>query len=298
MLAVAQQEQTGDVVHHFTTNLETYEGTKSIFEGMDAFQRRENHVTMDSVVLDSHYNLYVADCKNSIVYKYTPLGNVIEFGGQWSPCSLVVDSHDNVFVADKKGVIHKISSAGVISTFISQQLLDLSAPHTLAIDLSDSLYVMEERTTRIIKISATGQVSTFGRLPALTQEQHHAPEIAVDSRGWVFAFRKESGCIFVFNSQGILTEEIKTPEQLVPVKLAMDWDNNLYWTTADGAIVGLDGSDDAHHHALDHITQRHDLYRSNYSKRVETAQSAQQEQKEFCIFHAWKGTTRKNRRSH
>jgi len=138
---------------------------------------------------------------------------------------------------------------------------------------------MEERTTRIIKISATGQVSTFGRLPALTQEQHHAPEIAVDSRGWVFAFRKESGCIFVFNSQGILTEEIKTPEQLVPVKLAMDWDNNLYWTTADGAIVGLDGSDDAHHHALDHITQRHDLYRSNYSKRVETAQSAQQEQK-------------------
>jgi len=259
---------------------------KSVFDGMEAF--KNENVIIDSIVFDSHYNFYVADCKNSTVYKYTPLGKLIPFRGKWNPYSLVVDSNDYIFVADQQGPIHKISPSGEISEFLSptkikNKEIDLLSSHSLTIDLSDNLYLIDQKTGMITKISPAGDITPIVQLPrqgdSLTAPPLPSPsEIAVDSRGWIFAY--QNGCIFIFNNQGTLKEEIKTPEELVPIKLAMDWDNNLYWTTRQGIIVGLDASDEAWHHALDHITSRHDLYRSNYSKRVEMAQEAPQQQQQ------------------
>jgi len=268
---------------------------------MDAF-KKEN-VIIDSFVFDSHYNFYVADSKNSTVYKYTPLGKLIPFRNKWNPYSLVVDSNDNVFVADQNGPIHKISPSGEISEFLSpssidNKTIDLSQSHSFTIDLSDNLYLIDQKSGNITKISPFGQVSTFGQLPNKDEETQSSSvssssslcEIAVDSRGWLFAYR--IGVIYIYNEQGTLTEEIKSPSELLPVKIAMDWDNNLYWTTVNGIIVGLDASDDARHHALDHIKSRHDSYRSNYAKRMEKAKEREEEELEH------KTTTTTNQTQH
>ncbi len=138
---------------------------------------------------DNSGNLYVADIINNKIRKINSAGAVTTFAGNGSfgsinnsngllssfgnPYDLVVDRSGNVFVADTYSFkIRKITPAGAVSTFagsgangisdnVNGLLASFASPIAIGIDGSDNLYVVDNGSNRIRKVSTSGAVTTI-----------------------------------------------------------------------------------------------------------------------------------------
>ncbi|MBM3270486.1 MAG: hypothetical protein FJZ01_22860 [Candidatus Sericytochromatia bacterium] len=166
-------------------------GTVSTFAGAPSFRDGPSGSALfafpEGIARDAGGNLVVADMWNSRVRKISPAGLVTTLAGDGLlgftdgaalaarfkyPYRLAAAPDGTLFVADGHNHrIRKVSPAGVVGTVAgdgSAGFADASGaaarfnnPSGLALDVSANLYVADQGNSRIRKVAANGDVSTF-----------------------------------------------------------------------------------------------------------------------------------------
>ncbi len=135
---------------------------------------------------DEQGDLYVADANNSRIRKVDPTGNVTTWAGSGKqgtadgpagaaefclPNGLALDAQGNLYVSELSNRIRKVDPRGNVTTvagdgdagFADGQgaRAQLNTPAGLAVDGHGNLYVADVGNSRIRKIDAAGNVTTF-----------------------------------------------------------------------------------------------------------------------------------------
>ena len=172
------------------------------------------------LAVDASGTVYVADWANSRIRKITPSGVVTTFAGSGTPgfadgigtsaqlnfpIGVAVDASGTVYVADTdNNRIRKITSAGVVTTLAGSGTVgsadgtgttaQFSAPFSLTVDASGTVYVADTENHIIRVITPSGVVSTLAGTGtpgfadgAGTAAQFYYPkDVAVDASGTVY----------------------------------------------------------------------------------------------------------------
>jgi sugar lactone lactonase YvrE len=147
------------------------------------------------IIADANNNLYIAEMGGSLIRKVTLDGTVTTFAGGggsygvnldgtgtaasfYNPTGIVIDSKGNFFIADyNNNTIRKITPAAVVTTFAgavtnlyeSKDGTGTDArfyrPTSIAIDNNDNLYVTDQATNLIRKVTPAAVVTTVAGSP-------------------------------------------------------------------------------------------------------------------------------------
>jgi len=139
------------------------------------------------LTIDAHGNLYVGEGDGLRIRKITPGGTVTTIAGDGTaglvdgigtaaqidiPGGLAVDPQGNIYFTQANfNGIRKISSSGIVSTFVGGQMAGFAdgagtaarfnQPYGLVCDVAGYLYVSDNQNARIRRISPDGAVTTF-----------------------------------------------------------------------------------------------------------------------------------------
>lgn len=175
------------------------------------------------ITIDAAGNLYIADTENHLIRKMTPAGLVSTLAGSGiegnangngkeasfiKPTGICIDKAGNVYVSDPyANVIKKITPEGQVTTFAGNSRSEsvdgtgtsasLAGPLGLAIDQSGNIFVGEQGSGKIRKITPAGVVSTWAKM------QQDPDYIAIDKAGNIYA--TDIGDIYKINTQGAVT---------------------------------------------------------------------------------------------
>lgn len=176
-----------------------------------------------AIAVDRMGNVIVADVFNHAIRRLSPNGVVTTIaGGSGSgredgppevakfsrPRGVAVDDEGNIYVADQSNhLIRKIAPNGTVSTVAGRRdgrghadgparTATFDEPRGLAVDGSGNVYVIEERTIRLL--SPKGEVSTFASPypddePKVLMRLSGLLDIEVDGDGNVYAIDIEDG---------------------------------------------------------------------------------------------------------
>ncbi len=196
-----------------------------------------------SVAVDGSGNLFVADSGNHTIRKITSAGIVTTFAGLAgtlgiadgtggsagfnNPRGVAVDSAGNIYVADTgNNTIRKITSAGVVTTLAGMPGTFGSAdgtggaarfnfPNSLAVDSAGNIYVADEISNTIRKITPGGLVTTLagsagvaGKVDATGSAAsfNHPTGVCVNSStGDLYVADYENGLIRKVTAAGVVT---------------------------------------------------------------------------------------------
>lgn len=143
------------------------------------------------VAMDSHRNMYVADCNNNVVRKVTPTGIITTVAGTglfgysgdggaavaaklYYPMGVAVDKYNNLYIADDGNfVVRKVDTLGVISTVAGDgsglfgttgdggpaTAARFSGVVAITFDKYSNMYIADGNT-RIRKVNTSGIIST------------------------------------------------------------------------------------------------------------------------------------------
>ncbi len=140
-----------------------------------------------SIVTDAAGNVYVADQQNRLIRKVTPAGVVTTFAGSGQigyadgqgtsasfnkPFGLAIDGTGNIYVSDEiNNLIRKITPTGLVSTIagnLTSRSTDgtgttagFSNPTALAVDASGNVFVADQGSGEIRKITPANVVTTI-----------------------------------------------------------------------------------------------------------------------------------------
>ncbi|HUR10308.1 MAG TPA: NHL repeat-containing protein [Flavitalea sp.] len=176
-----------------------------------------------SLTVDQNLNVFVGDNRNYKVRKIDPTGNVTTYAGStpgytdgiWSsaqfnyPAGIAVDKEGNVYVADFFNYkIRKIDILRNVTTFAgttagtadgNATTAQFSSPVAVDVDRDGNVYVADQNTHRIRKISPAGTVITLaGTNQGFTDgnasnAQFSTPQgITVDINGFVYVGDNEN----------------------------------------------------------------------------------------------------------
>lgn len=204
-------------------------------------------------VMDSGGNLYVYDSYNCRVRRVTPDGNIATYAGNGTcgyagdggPAAqaeikpygrMTVDSTGNLYITDGFDyVIRRITPLGIISTYAGNGQpapgpnSGNNGPATkaslgiisggLAVDSAGNLYLAEDLTNQIRKISPNGTITTFagsGTIgymdgPALSAQFYFPLGIALDTAGNLFVADSNNGVVRKVTQAGVVSTVAGTP---------------------------------------------------------------------------------------
>jgi len=230
------------------TNLSSLpEGVTNMFEG----GRGTGKGQFDSprgIAVDAKGNILIADTNNGRIEKFSPTGTFLStlatdrigHGQLAEPNGIAIDHAGNIYVAEV-GSNHRVQKLAPDGTFIAEWKgpdVGFYGPRRIAIGSDDSIYVVDQGRTRVVKFSPDGQVLTVwgGKGNGDGQFDDHT-SVALDPRtNKVYVADPINKRIQVFDSDGKFLTKWFIPDWGRPAgfeDLAIDsGKNRLYASSA------------------------------------------------------------------
>jgi DNA-binding beta-propeller fold protein YncE len=199
------------------------EGITNMFEG----GRGAGKGQFDSptaIAVDAKGNILVADTKNGRIEKFSPSGTFLStlgtdrigHGQLEEPNGIAIDHAGNIYVAEV-GSSHRVQKLAPDGTFIATWKgpdVGFYGPRRIAIGSDDSIYVVDQGRTRIVKFSPDGQVLTvWGSKGNGDGQFDDHTSVALDPRtNKVYVADPRNKRIQVFDSNGRFLTKWVIPE--------------------------------------------------------------------------------------
>ena len=200
------------------------------------------------IATDSAGNIFVADTGNGRIEKFSPSGTFLSTigtkgtgrGQLAEPNGISIDRAGNIYVAEVASN-HRVQKVAPDGTFIAEwkgPAPGFYGPRRIAVGPDDSVYVVDQGRTRIVKFSPGGQVlATWGSGGSGDGQFDDPTSVAVDPRtNKVYVADPRNKRIQVFDSAGRFLTKWPVPEWGQPVgfeDLAVDADRDrLYASSA------------------------------------------------------------------
>jgi tripartite motif-containing protein 71 len=143
------------------------EGVTNMFEGGKGTGKGELDSPM-GIAVDPNGNVLVADTNNGRIEKFSPTGAFLSIigtkgtghGQLGEPNGIAIDRSGNIYVAEVASN-HRVQKLGPDGTFIADWKgpdLGFYGPRRIAIGPDDSIYVVDQGHTRIVKFNPDGRV--------------------------------------------------------------------------------------------------------------------------------------------
>src|SRR5437870_2695439 len=199
------------------------EGVTNMFEGGKGAGKGEFD-SPTGIAVDPSGNILVADTNNGRIEKFSSTGAFLSIigtkgsghGQLGEPNGIAVDRAGNIYVAEV-GSNHRVQKLAPDGTFIAEWKgpdLGFYGPRRIAIGPDDSIYVVDQGRTRIVKFSPDGRVLAVWGSKGSGDGQFNDPtSVAVDSTsGKVYVADPINKRIQVFDQNGKFLTKWVIPE--------------------------------------------------------------------------------------
>ena len=199
------------------------EGVTNMFEGGRGAGKGELDSPM-GIAVDPNGNVLVADTNNGRIEKFSPTGTFLSIigtkgsghGQLGEPNGIAIDHIGNIYVAEVASN-HRVQKLAPDGTFIAEwkgQALGFYGPRRIAIGPDDSVYVVDQGHTRIVKFNPDGQVLTVWGSKGAGDGQFDDPtSVAVDpTTNKVYVADPRNKRIQVFDPNGKFLTKWLMPE--------------------------------------------------------------------------------------
>jgi len=199
------------------------EGVTNMFEGGKGSGKGEFDSPL-GMCIDANGNILVADTGNGRIEKFSPTGNFLSalgidrigHGQLGEPNGIAVDRSGNIYVAEVASN-HRVQKLAPDGTFIAEWKgpdVGFYGPRRIAIGPDDSVYVVDQGRTRIVKFSRAGHVlSSWGSKGSGDGQFNDPTSVAVDStNGKVYVADPINKRIQVFDQNGKFLTKWIIPE--------------------------------------------------------------------------------------
>ncbi|NVK53355.1 MAG: Ig-like domain-containing protein, partial [Flavobacteriaceae bacterium] len=192
------------------------------------------------IAVDASGNIYVSDSGNNKIKKITSTGVVSTLAGSGaigdadgvgtaasfnSPNGLVVDALGNAYVSDSRNnKIRKITSTGVVSTLAGSgatgnldaagNLASFNNPTGIEIDASGNLYVANQISNTIRKITPDGTVSTITGIADVSGGDNGALNVATFNSPTAIAIDDATGNLFIGDASNFTIRKVTMSDVL------------------------------------------------------------------------------------
>ena len=180
------------------------------------------------IAVDPSGNILVADTNNGRIEKFSSTGAFLSIIGMkgsghgqlGEPNGIAVDRAGNIYVAEV-GSNHRVQKLAPDGTFIAEWKgpdVGFYGPRRIAIGPDDSVYVLDQGRTRIVKFSPDGHVlSSWGSKGSADGQFNDPTSVAVDSTsGKVYVADPINKRIQVFDQNGKVLTKWEIPEWARP----------------------------------------------------------------------------------
>jgi DNA-binding beta-propeller fold protein YncE len=199
------------------------EGVTNMFEGGKGSGKGEFDSPL-GMCIDGNGNILVADTGNGRIEKFSPTGTFLSalgidrigHGQLGEPNGIAVDRSGNIYVAEVASN-HRVQKLTPDGTFIAEWKgpeLGFYGPRRIAIGPDDSVYVLDQGRTRIVRFSPDGHVlSSWGSKGSGDGQFNDPTSVAVDSTtNKVYVADPRNRRIQVFDSEGKFLTKWSVPE--------------------------------------------------------------------------------------
>jgi trimeric autotransporter adhesin len=189
-------------------------------------------VVSEALAFDKSGNYYIADATGNRIRKVNSAGQISTIAGNgksgysgdgglatgamlYYPLGVVADSAGNIFIADDfNNVIRKIDTTGTISTFASDA--NFSGLGTMTVDASNNLYVVDQSTCVVWKITPAAVVTLVAgvefvcgyngdNISATTAQLNSPVGVGLDRKGNIFIADYGNNRVREVNTRGTIT---------------------------------------------------------------------------------------------